>query len=376
MDRKFLVSLSLFFAFSASLFFALSGCSHLGPTKREKVELVNAWNTDVFEKLQFGSKRHETASPLVVGNDIFQGGSDGKLYVINKYSGSVKRVISDSGGIDAAPLFSQGVLYFGNNEGYVKAFSYRSGDYLWSYSVGFPIASTPFLFDGRLFVLASNDILYAFDASTGKVLWTVKRDFPARRPVIKGNSSPIVYDNLVYVGFSDGTFVGANMFNGSIVLEKNLNTKGKFKDVDGTPYVDDKRIVIPSYDGNLYCMDRKTGSITWSMQDGSAKSVTVVGDTIYYSSNEGFVYVMDLATGNVKWSTKLKDGGIPTAPAILGDYLVVGSSERGILVFRKDNGRFMKEFYSGTGVFADPVVDDKYIYFFSNYGVLFALYKI
>lgn len=352
-----------------------SGCSHLGPNKKEEVNLVHAWSTDVFNKIQFGSKRHESAAPLIIGSDIFQGGSDGKLYVINKYSGSVKRVIKDSGGIEATPLFSQGVLYFGSNEGYVKAFSYRTGDYLWSYFVGYPVSSTPFLYDGRLFVLGSNDILYAFDAATGKILWTVKRDFPARRPVIKGSSSPVCYDNVVYVGFSDGTFIGANMFNGSIVLEKNLNTRGKFKDVDATPYVDEKYIVEPSYDGNLYCMERKTGNVIWSIQDGSAKSVTVINNVVYYSSNEGSLYVINLANGVVKWSVKIPKG-IPTAPAVMGDYLVVGSSERGLLIYKKENGRFMKEFNSGTGIFADPVVEDNYIYFFSNYGVLYSFYKI
>ncbi len=366
---------NVFIIFLSVLLF--SACSHFtAPNKKQKLELINAWNLDVYKQKQFGSKRHETASPLIIGDDLFQGVSDGNLYVVNKRSGSVKRIIKDSGGIEATPLFSQGILYFGNNEGYVKAFSYRSGDYLWSYFVGFPVGSTPCIYDGRLFTLASNDVLYAFDASTGKVLWTVKRDFPVKRPVIKGNSSPVVYDNTVYVGFSDGSFMGVNMLTGAVVLEKNLNTKGKFKDVDATPYVDEKHIVVPSYDGNLYCLDRKTGNILWSLQDGSAKSVTVIGDVVYYSSNEGFLYVMDLNSGLIKWSTKLKDGAMPTSPAIFGDYLVVGSSERGLFIYRKDNGLFVEEFNTGTGIFADPIADDKYIYFFSNYGVLYALYKI
>lgn len=354
----------------------LGSCSHFTPDQKQKMELINVWNLDVFKQQQFGSKRHEAASPLIIGNDLFQGGSDGNLYVVNKYNGSIKRIIKGSGGIDATPLFSQGVLYFGNNDGEIKAFSYRSGDYLWSYFVGFPVASTPAVYDGRLFVLASNDILYSFDALTGKILWTVKRDFPVKRPVIKGNSSPVIYDNTVYVGFSDGAFMGVNILNGSVVLEKNLNTKGKFKDVDATPYIDEKYIVVPSYDGNLYCMDRKTGNVIWSMQDGSAKSVTVINDVVYYSSNEGFLYVLDLNTGVVKWSTRLKNGSIPTSPAIFDDYLVVGSSERGLVIYNKENGRFIQEFNTGTGVFADPIVDDKYIYFYSNYGVLYALYKL
>jgi outer membrane protein assembly factor BamB len=363
------------FVFALGLL-VLSGCSHFGKNKLSKPEFVHLWSIDVFKATQFGSKRHETASPLIINNDLFQGGSDGKLYVINKYSGSVRRVIKDSGGIDAGPMFSQGVLYFGTNDGYIKAFSYRNGDYLWSYYVGFPVQSTPFIYDGRLFVMASNDILYAMDAETGKILWTVRRDFPVRRPVIKGQSSPVCYDNTVFAGFSDGKFVAVNMFNVATVFEKNLGTRTKFKDVDSTPYVDQKHILVASYDGNLYCLDRATGSVIWSIQEGSAKSATVIGDKVYYSSNDGGLYALDLKTGAVIWSVLLKDKGIATAPAVMGDYLVVGSSERGIAVYNKDNGRFIYEFNSGTGVFADPVVDSDMIYFFSNYGVLYAIRSI
>jgi outer membrane protein assembly factor BamB len=356
--------------------FSFSSCSHFGKNELSKPEFVHLWVTDVFKTKQFGSKKHETAAPLIINNDLFQGGSDGNLYVINKRSGSIKRSIKDSGGIDATPAFSQGVLYFGTNDGYIKAFSYRTGDYVWSYYVGFPVQSTPFIYDGRLFVMASNDILYALDSLTGKVLWTVRRDFPARRPVVFGQSSPVCFDNTVYAGFSDGTFVAVNMFNGATVFEKNLGSRTKFKDVDSNPYVDQQYIVVASYDGSIYCLERVTGNVIWNMQEGSAKSARVIDGKVYYSSNEGGLYVLDLKTGSVLWSVILKDGGIPTAPAIMGDYLIVGSSERGIVVYNKNNGKLLYEFNSGTGVFADPVVDSEMVYFFSNYGVLYAFRSI
>ena len=53
--------------------------------------------------------------------------------------------------------------------------------------------------------------------------------------------------------------------------------------MDATPFIDDKVIIVPSYDGNLYCLDRKTGSELWSIKDGSAKSIKVEGDTVYFS---------------------------------------------------------------------------------------------
>ena len=72
---------------------------------------------------------------------------------------------------------------------------------------------------------------------------------------------------------------------------------------------------------------------------------------------------------------KLK-AGIPTSPAIIGDYLVVGSSERGVMFYEKDNCRYVGEFISWTGVFSDLIVDDDRIYFLSNYGVVYALKKL
>jgi len=367
MKRSYKISIVLL----ASLFVA--GCSTV--QKKKKVELVHAWYVDVFTEPQFGAPKHEDVAPVIVGDDIFQGASDGKLVVVNKRIGSIKRIIKNSGGIEASPLYHQGVLYFGNTDGEVKAFSYRTGDYLWSYNTNYPIDSSPCVCEGRLFAMSSEDILYAFDASTGKVLWTVKRDFPGRRPVIKWSSSPVCYDNIVYVGFSDGSFIGADAVSGTVVLEKKLNSKGKFKDVDATPYVDDKLIIVPSYDGNLYCLDRKTGGNIWDIKDGSAKSVSVVDGVVYFSSNDGYLYALNITDGKIKWSTKLKDG-IPTSPAVMGDYLVVGSSERGIMVYNKNDGGLVAEYNSGLGVFADPVVEDNNIYFFSNYGVLYSLYKL
>lgn len=364
------------FAVLSICFVLVSSCASKHDVVAKKdFKFIHLWFVDAYKDRQFGSKRHESASPLIVGEDMFQGVSDADMIVIDKNLGSVKRVIRGSGPMESTPLYSQGVLYFGNNEGEVKAFSYRTGDYLWSFKTGFPVYSTPCICDGRLFALGSNDVLYAFDATSGKELWTVRKDFPVNRPVIKWSSSPVCYEDNVYVGFSDGSFAGVNIQSGSVVFEKKLTSRTKFKDVDATPYIDDKVIIVPSYDGNLYCLDRKTGSEQWSIKDGSAKSIKVDGDTVYFSSNEGILYSIGLSSGNIKWSMKLK-AGIPTAPAIIGDHVVVGSSERGVMFYEKDNGRYAGEFNSGTGVFADPVVDDDRIYFLSNYGVVYALKRM
>ncbi len=349
---------------------ALASCTTAQKVKTP--ELVGLWAVDISAGPQYGAKKHEQAAPLLIGDDLFQGSSDGKLVVVNKYNGLLKRVIKDSGSVEASPLFHESIVYFGNREGYVKAFSYRNGDYLWSYYTGHPVGSTPVFCDGRIFILSSSNMFYSLDAKTGKVLWSIRKEFPSGVPVVKGGSSPVCYDDVVYVGFSDGSFVGANITSGSIVLEKKLATVGKFKDVDATPYVDEKRIIVPSYDGNLYCIDRINGQIIWSIKEGSAKSVSMVSGNLYYSSNEGYLHLIDVSDGSIKWRVKLPKG-IPTAPSIIQNYVVVGSSERGIMLFNKTNGKFLKEINTGTGVLADPIVEGNYIFFMSNYGVLYSV---
>ncbi len=351
-------------------FILISACA--STPKVKNVELVSLWAVDLSSGPQYGSKKHEQASPLIVGDDIFQGSGDGRLAVISKYNGFVKRDIKDPGSIEASPLFNDGVVYFGNTQGYVKAFSYRLGDYLWSYYTAHPVVSSPAFCDGRVFVLSSSNVFYSLDAKTGKVLWSIRREFPSGVPVVKGGSSPVCYDDVVYVGFSDGSFVGANVTTGAIVLDKKLATVGKFKDVDATPYIDEKYIIEPSYDGNLYCLDRKSGQIIWSIKDGSAKSVAVIGEDIYYSTSDGFIYLIGMIDGSVKWRTKLSKG-LPTAPATVKNFIVVGSSERGIMLFDKTSGAFIKELNTGTGLLADPVVDGDDILFMSNYGVLYSV---
>lgn len=360
---------------TSSLSLLLSTCllvSCSTPQKDKGPELVSLWAVDTSDGQQFGAKKHQQAAPMLVGDDIFQGSTDGKLVVVNKYTGLVKRTIKDSGSLDASPLFHESIVYFGNREGYVKAFSYRTGDYIWSYYTGHPVLSSPTFCDGRIFVLSSSNVFYSLDAKTGKVMWTIRKEFPSGVPVVKGGSSAVCYDDTVYVGFSDGSFVGADITSGSIVLDKKLATVGKFRDVDATPYIDEKRIIVPSYDGSLYSMDRKSGQTSWSIKDGSAKSIASIGEDVYYSSSDGYLYLLDVVDGSVKWRVKLSKG-IPTAPAVMQNYVIVGSSERGIMIFNKADGKFIKELNSGTGVLADPVVDGNYIFFMSNYGVLYSV---
>lgn len=338
-----------------------------------KPVLQNLWNIRVNKTFDKSISRQEYFSPYIIGKDIMQGSHDGLLLFIDKDLGTVIRKNSKMGGFEKTPAFRRGIFYFTTNDGAAFAHSYRANNVLWSYNIGFPAKSTPDICNNIITFSASNNVLYALDATTGKELWTIKKDFPAKRPVIRGSASPLCVGTTVYSGFSDGSFIAANIFDGKIIFEKTLSADtSKFKDVDANPVLYLNNIIIPSYDGSLFSINLGDYSTNWRIMDGSHKEPTLEQDTLYYSSNEGNLYAIDANTGTIKFKTKLHKGGIGTKPVIYNNYLIVGNSDRGVQVYSKQDGSFLTEFNSQKGVFAEPLIDGDMLYFYSNYAILYA----
>lgn len=333
----------------------------------------NIWNTPVYKKLEKGSSRHEFFSPYIIGDNIMQGSSDGQLLFIDKKTGSVLRRETNMGGFERTPYFRRGIFYFATNDGKVFAYSYRANTSSWTYTLGFPANSTPDICKDIIVFTSSDNALYALDSKTGKELWVKKRDFPLKKPVIRGSSSPICNMATVYAGFSDGVLLGLNVYDGTQVFEKKLNPEtNKFKDVDATALLYLGNIIIPSFDGALYSVNIESGKTNWTVNDGSVKEPLLEGSSLYYSSNEGFLYHIDANDGSIKWKNKLFKNGIGTKPASYGKYLIIGNSNRGIQIYSKEDGKFLNEFNSAKGVFADPVVEEDMVYFYSNNAILYA----
>jgi outer membrane protein assembly factor BamB len=355
-------------------FFITSSCSSFKnkELKKDKIELVHLWAIDAFSgRKNMGKYTTEFSSPIIKDENVLIGSTSRDIMIIDKYSGRIKRTIPKSIGADAPLLYEDGVLYFGDVFGKVKAYSYRKASYLWTKDVGFPVRSTPCIENGILIMLSSNDVLIGIDAYTGKTIWNIKKDFPIGRTVIKGGASPVCLNSKVYAGFSDGSFLLANIYDGTIEKEKDLSSDTKFIDVDASPYVLKDKIYVSSYDGRLYSLNKKSFNVNWSLKDGSHKKVTIDDNKIYYSSNEGFIYKINKDDGKVIWRLKLDDE-IGTKVSVIGNYLVLGSSKDGLIIINSKKGKIEKRFRIGTGVFSDPVVEDKRIYFLTNLGVFHA----
>ncbi len=192
----------------------------------------------------------------------------------------------------------------------------------WRFRTGGSIISSPSVYDNMVYVGSSDGYLYALDAWNGKMQWKFKTG-----DLIE--SSPAIVNGKVYTGGDDGYVyclnakTGANQWqtfvNGNLPFTfGNLVLKSSPAVVDGTVY-------IGSLDGYLYALNADSGDIRWRTQAlGPIESSPAVADgAVYFSAEEpesGGFYKLDAATGEVLWKKEL-----PYRPSFTGGNQMLGS---------------------------------------------------
>jgi outer membrane protein assembly factor BamB len=149
------------------------------------------------------------ASPLVIGNSIYQPSSDGNLYQINLTTGAISNKIT----ISKDPLWAQpieglncGCIYIASMDHSVYSIDLTSGTQKWhSADLGGSIVGKPAVGqDGTVYVGTFGSKLVALDpTANGKELW----NFATKDWVWAG---PALDNNILYIGDLSGNFYAVN----------------------------------------------------------------------------------------------------------------------------------------------------------------------
>ena len=141
-------------------------------------------------------------------------------------------------------------------------------------------------------------------------------------------TSPVVVDQVVYMGDQDGTLHALRARDGTQLWTWSTPTAAA---ITGAPAVDATAglAFVGAADGTLYAVFTKgpsAGTLAWSAQvgRGSVQSPAFKGATVYAASASGEVAALSKSTGSSVWSVPVADGGY-AAPALdtAGQVLVV-----------------------------------------------------
>ena len=129
----------------------------------------------------------------------------------------------------------------------------------------------------------------------------------------------------------------------------------------GTPaFMGEEMVLVPTYDGVLYALERESGNLRWQYDTGDALiggvAVSEAGDAAYFGSANGNVYALD-AEGVPIWSAPFEtDEPVWSTPSLAGDTLFVTSLDRRVYAIAVETGAQRWEFKADAGIGSTPVV--------------------
>jgi alcohol dehydrogenase (cytochrome c) len=276
------------------------------------------------------------------------------------------------GGLEATPLFHDGVLYFTADYGRVFALDAKSGNILWRYEPeyedGFaamlccgPIHRGLALKDDRVYVARLDAQLVALNSADGKVVWQQKID--EWKNGVTTNSAPLIVKDHVIVGVSGGEYGVRGYLKSFNAKTGALEWQTYTVPAPGEPGSETwpKNDAWKSGGGPTWLTgsyDAETNTLYWgSGNPGSWAYETRPGDNLWTDCMLAF----DPDTGKMKWGFQYTpndawdyDG---MATPILVDRPVDGQ-ERKLAVVSNRNGFFYAiDRSNGQFVYAIPLVE-------------------
>lgn len=369
------------FLLGAALVFVQLGCS-----SRNIYKSFKAKGTPPIERgyvymtrdqlLEAGHEPAESGSPFATKDTVFIASENNGLEAMERSNFRRKWQFKPKNGLSSEIAVDNGIVYFGANDGAVYAVDAEFGKQLWRYETKAPVFARPNVSGGKVYVATSDDIVYCLEKESGRWLWHYKRG-GSYITTVHGNSAPAVDlgpggSGLVYAGFSDGYLAALSAQDGNLKWEQKIHRGAKFTDVDAMPLVDGNRIYVPSYDGELYALDKTKGTIFWHIELGGSKKVVVDDKMLFVAASNGTVSGVNKETGRIAWRFNLDDG-TPTNLVQRGNYLAFGGSRQFFYVIYKGDGNLAYRFNAGlrSGFFSSPAQLDQDIYILSNFGNLY-----
>lgn len=355
----------------------LTGCS-LVPTSNQvtpELSLVKKYVRQTTESSILRYRKINRAKPLVYGSMLIVSNSHDGVTAFDIDSGKKIWHFFVSNGVEKEPVVFKDNLYFGGNDGYFYSIKANNGLENWKNHVKTEIVASP-AFDsteGKIYFLTISNSLFALDAENGKQIWTYTRQDPAISS-IRGGTTPLIQGHLVYVGFSEGSFVAFNKSNGTINWEIQLNKNKRFKDIDSTAVLNDGKIYVSGYDDKLYCLSSNNGEILWKFENGGYGSVTIKDNVLFYPTTSGKVFALNKDNSKKLWEIE-NINGIPTEISLMKDMIVFGESQGKVIFVNPITGKIIQSFEPGRGVLGGVQVNNSksQVYFISGEANLYVM---
>jgi outer membrane protein assembly factor BamB len=209
--------------------------------------------------------------------------------------------------------------------------------------------------------------VHALDASTGQTRWTFDTTVPLL--TLRGTGELLLDGSRLIVGAANGKVFALDTSSGDVVWEampgesKGRNELERLVDVDGRLAVDRGDVFASAFQGKTQALTGDSGSPLWTADFGSAVGLAVDRQQVYVVTERSLVIALDKRSGGEIWRQEGLKERLLSAPAVLGDQVLVGDYEGYLHLLSMADGSLVgRSRLGGNGFHIAPVVVDGVAY--------------
>ena len=245
----------------------------------------------------------------------------------------------------AGPGFRDEWILETRREAALCGFDKRSGAEKGSRRSRSEMLASPVTIGDQLIVQTIDGKISVYNASTGKSIWTYSRSIP--KLTLRGTSAPVVVGDKIVAGFSDGRLVGLSLATGELLWEtpiavpRGRTDLERLVDIDGLFHIRDDVVYVSSFQGRVAAIVVSDGNVLWARDMSSYTGLAVGVNQVYVTDCESKVWALDGRTGATLWRQDNLAERELSAPAVVGNNIVVADYDGFVHWLSRDDGQFV-----------------------------------
>lgn len=298
----------------------------------------------------------------IVDGHVYAAGLSGRVVAVDLRSGSTLWTQPLGLVLTSGAGAGEGVVAVGGIEGDVVALDAATGSEKWRANVGNEVLVAPAVGGGMVFVRGNDGRVTAFDAATGERRWFHSAEIPAL--TVRGNGGITVGPGLVFSAGDNGTVTALSATDGNVLWstavaqQDGRSELDRMADLDGLVVLDGTTLYATSYKKRTMAIDGPSGQPMWERENGGPGGLGLATDRLVVTEHDGVVWALDRASGGSLWQQPGLKNRVTTAPAVHGDYAVVGDYQGYLHWLRLSDGAFAARLDAGDAIRGQPVVGD------------------
>jgi outer membrane protein assembly factor BamB len=328
---------------------ALVACSDKSKKVDQPVDLTDIKSPTVRVQKVWGASVGGGGKKLRLGlglatadGRVFAAGRDGDVAAFDLKTGRQAWRTKTELALAGATGVGGDLVVVGSADGQVVALAADNGAQRWKADVKGEVLSAPAVSENAVVVRTVDGKLHALGIADGKEIWSAEQQIP--RLTLRGAAAPVIARDIALSGFDNGRVLAVSLADGGTVWDSPVSPpRGRtelerLNDIDAAVKVVGDDVFVVGFQGRAAMLAIDSGQVWWTRDISSYRGVDVDDEQMYISGSKGELIALKRRTGVEVWRDESLKFRSLSAPAVVGDYVVVADLDGYVHWFDRATG--------------------------------------